>query len=132
LTKLVRADGYLYWHVNYWKDSDARLDEGASFFPEWRSDTWPMMPGDGVFIYPGKERLISGVRLANVRDGVEDYEWMLLAEKRIGRNALDAILRKVVVSPTDFSRDPSLLRQVRSRIADAIEGVSRDVLTRKR
>lgn len=121
LTKLVRADGYLYWHVNFWKDSAAKLDERQSFFPDWRTDTWPMMPGDGVFIYPGKNRLISGVRLANVRDGVEDYEWMQLAEKRIGRNAVEDILRKVVKSAKDFSRDTSLLRRVRSELADAIE-----------
>lgn len=121
LTKLVRADGYLYWHVNNWKEPGAELDERASFFPEWRSDTWPMVPGDGIFIYPGKERIISGVRLANVRDGVEDYEWMLMAEKSIGRNALESILRKVVKSSNDFSRDVSLLRRVRRELADAIE-----------
>lgn len=122
LTKLVRADGYLYWHVNNWKDSSAKLDERESFFPGWRCDTWPLMPGDGVFIYPGKDRIVSGVRLANVRDGVEDYEWMQLAEKRIGRNAVENILRKVVESAKDFSRDAKLLRRVRSELADAIEG----------
>ena len=125
LTRLVRADGYLYWHVNYWKDSAAKIDEADSFFPHWRTDTWPMVPGDGVFIYPGKSRLVPGVRLANIRDGVEDYEWMQLAEKRIGCDALEKLIREVATSQREFSRDPALLRRVRSRIGDAVEGIEK-------
>ena len=121
LTKLVRADGYLYWHVNWWKTPGAKLDETRTFFPDWRTDTWPQMPGDGVFIYPGKKRLLPGIRLQNIRDGVEDYEWMQLAEKKIGRNAVETLLRKVATAANAFSRDPRLLRRVRSELADAIE-----------
>lgn len=121
LTRLVRADGYLYWHVNHWLNPENKLDEQHSFFPKWRTDTWPMMPGDGVFIYPGKRSLVSSIRLANVRDGVEDYEWMLLAERRVGRNAVEDMLRKVVTSAKKFSRDASILRRIRSELADVIE-----------
>ena len=130
LTKLVRADGYLYWHVNHWLHTENKLNEQDSFFPEWRTDTWPMMPGDGVFIYPGKKKLVSSIRLANIRDGVEDYEWMLLAEKRIGRNAVEDMLREVATSAKKFSRDPSFLRRIRSKLADAIEQGRKHTLTK--
>jgi hypothetical protein len=48
---------------------------------------------------------------------------MQLAEKRIGRNAVEALLGKVVTAADSFSRDPRLLRRVRSELADAIERV---------
>ena len=121
LTKLVRADGFLYWHVNYWRGDD-KMDERETYFPEWRTDTFPKAHGDGVFMYPGRRHVLSGIRLANVRDGEEDYEWLQLAAERVGRNAVEAAIRELARSKTDFSRDPRLLRRVRSRIGDMIDG----------
>ena len=120
LTKLVRSDGFLYWHVNYWKNDD-KLDERETFFPDWRTDTWKRTHGDGVFLYPGIRHVLPGIRLANVRDGVEDYEWLDLASKKVGRNKVEAIIREVARSVTDFSRDPVALRRMRTRIADFCE-----------
>ena len=121
LTKLVRADGFLYWHVNYWRGDD-KMDERETYFPEWRTDTFPKAHGDGVFMYPGRSHVLSGIRLANVRDGEEDYEWLQLAAERVGRNAVEAAIRELARSKTDFSRDPRLIRRVRSRIGDMIDG----------
>ena len=120
LTKLVRADGFLYWHVNYWR-GDEKLDERETYFPTWRTDTFPKAHGDGVFLYPGREHVLSGIRLANVRDGEEDYEWLQLAAERVGRNAVEAAIREVARSTTDFSRDPGTLRRARGLIGDMIE-----------
>ena len=119
LTRLVRADGFLYWHVNYWRGT-GKMDERETYFPGWRTDTFPRAHGDGVFLYPGREHVLSGIRLANVRDGVEDYEWLRLAAEKVGRNAVEAVMRELVRSKADFSRDASLLRRVRTRVADLI------------
>ena len=124
LTKLVRADGFLYWHVNYWRTPN-RMDERETYFPVWRTDTFPKAHGDGVFLYPGREHVLSGIRLANVRDGEEDYEWLQLAAERVGRNAVEAAIREVARSTTDFSRDPGTLRRARELIGDMIEGAVR-------
>ena len=120
LTKLVRADGFLYWHVNYWRGTD-KMDERETYFPSWRTDTFPKAHGDGVFMYPGRDHVLSGIRLANVRDGEEDYEWLQLASAKVGRNAVEAEIRELARSTTDFSRDPGVVRRVRSRIGDIIE-----------
>ncbi len=120
LTRLVRADGFLYWHVNYWRGKE-RLDERETYFTDWRTDTWPKVHGDGVFLYPGSKHVLSGIRLANIRDGEEDYEWLQLAAEKVGRNAVEALIRELAQSITDFSRDPALLRRVRSRVGDMIE-----------
>ena len=120
----TRADGYLFWHVNFWNDG-AKLDERETFFPDWNTYSSLKMPGDGVFLYPGKSRILPGIRLANVRDGVEDYEWLQLAEAKAGRAAVDRVLAEVARTVKDFTRDPSVVRLARSRLGDLVEGGSR-------
>lgn len=124
LTNLVRADGFLYWHVNFWRDG-GKLDEGDTYFPSWRTDTFPRVHGDGVFLYPGRSHVLSGIRLANVRDGEEDYEWLQLASAKAGRSAVESAIRELARSTTDFSRDPGMLRRVRSRLGDMIDAAQR-------
>lgn len=121
LQRLTRADGYLFWHVNFWNDG-TKLDERETFFPDWNTYSSLKMPGDGVFLYPGKNRILAGIRLANVRDGVEDYEWLQLAEAKAGRAAVDRVLAEVARTVKDFTRDPSVVRRARSRLGDLVEG----------
>ena len=119
ILRLTRADGYLFWHVNFWPNG--KLDETAAFQPDWNSYSDLGMPGDGIFLYPGKRHIVPGIRLANVRDGEEDYEWAQLAEARAGREAVEKVLREVATSGKAFSRDPDILRRARTKLADLIE-----------
>jgi chemotaxis methyl-accepting protein methylase len=64
------------------------------------------------------------VRLAQVRDGVEDYEWFQLAEARAGKAAVEPLLKELVTSMTEFLHDPRAIRALRSRVADLIEASS--------
>ena len=120
LLRLTRADGYLFWHVNYWPEGV--LDEDATFFPDWNTYSGLHMPGDGVFLYPGRNHVLGGIRLENVRDGVEDYEWLQLAEAKAGRAAVERVLAEVARSTSDFVRDPAVVRRARARLAELIEG----------
>ena len=115
----TRADGYLFWHVNYW--GAGRLDEAETFFADWNTYSGLGMPGDGIFLYPGREHVLGGIRLANVRDGVEDYEWLQLAEQAAGREKVESVLREVAESGTSFTRDPVVVRRARTRLADLVE-----------
>ena len=89
--------------------------------------------GNGMLIYPGPNGPVPSIRLAAVRDGLEDYEYLvllgdLLAEAdsrgivgdavdqgRIARN-----LQTLIPNLVGFSRDPAVLSMHRNRIADAI------------
>lgn len=119
MTWTERADGYLFWLVNAWNETD-KLDEGTTWFPDWNVANALHTPGDGIFIYPGKNGILPGIRLANVRDGVEDYEKMQLAERMIGRDAVERIVGGVVRSVKDFDRDPRSLRKALRRLSDEI------------
>ena len=105
LTWLYRADGFLFWHVNYWRSDHTPMDETDTYFPEWNTWNHLGIPGDGIFLYPGKEHILPSIRFANIRDGEEDYEYLLRAEKRLGRKAVEAMVRPLVRSQTDFTRN---------------------------
>ena len=117
LTWLYRADGFLFWHVNNWRSGNAPMDESDTFFPEWNTWNHLGVPCDGVFIYPGKEHILPSIRFANIRDGEEDYEYLLRAEKKLGRKGVLDMVRPIVRSQTDFTRDPSALNSLRGLLA---------------
>ena len=118
MTHLYRADGLLYWHVNYWNGSC--IDESDTFLPSWKTYSSLHMPGDGVLLYPGKDHILPSMRLAQIRDAVEDYEWLQLATAKSGEAAVDAECRSIVRSMTDFSRDSAVLLAVRRSLARLI------------
>ena len=120
MTHLYRADGLLYWHVNYW--NGPCVDEGDTFLPDWKTASSLRMPGDGVLLYPGREHVLPSIRLAQVRDAVEDYEWLQLAAAKAGADAADAASRSLVRSMTNFTRDPAAVRAARDRLAETIAG----------
>ena len=117
LTWLYRADGFLFWHVNYWRAEHAPLDETDTYFPEWNTWNHLGIPGDGIFLYPGKEHILPSIRFANIRDGEEDYEYLVQAAKRAGRKSVEALVRKDIPSVTEFTRDSVRLSALRESLA---------------
>ena len=77
--------------------------------------------GDGYLLYPGREGLpLASVRLANLRDGFEDYEYLKLQENLQGETE---IADEVVQSPTRYSSDPEIVNRTRRLIAERIESL---------
>ena len=105
----------LYWHVNYW--NGPCIDEDDTFIPAWKTGNGLHMPGDGVLLYPGKDHILPSIRLAQIRDCVEDYEWLRLAASKAGADAVDAISKTLIRSMTDYTRNPSDLRAARQKLA---------------
>lgn len=117
-----KYDGLLYWGVNIWfYDSANRpIDPEASlrtdFKTDWTCDRMQIY-GDGILIYPGvNDTPIETIRLANLRDGFEDYEYLRL---------YGSVSPKVFRSPTDFTRDAGVLEAERQKMAEAIEASAR-------
>ena len=77
------------------------------------------MPGDGILAYPGTCGILPSIRLANIRDGSEDYDYLAMAAaKDLG--TVREIEQSLVRSMTDFTRDPRALRNARARLAKII------------
>ena len=119
-TWAFRADGLLYWHVNLWPDR-IKLDEADTYFPGWPTANSLHMPGDGILLYPGKETVLPSIRLAAVRDGVEDYERLEAIAARLGRETVRKAALEVSPSVTEFDRTGERLLGIRTALADRFE-----------
>ena len=75
-------------------------------------------------IYPGKpcgiDGPISSIRLKNIRDSVEDYEYFTLLEKMAGRKAVTKIVSMVAPNWWAITKDPQMILSAREMIANEI------------
>lgn len=107
--------GFEYWSPNHWgnNDSPPQLRGG------WIPNTFLKYNGDGYLTYPsGDKRPLSSLRLANLRDGFEDYEYLYLLDELEAGNDL---AKQVVTGPMKYSSDPEVLYKTRAMIAKRIE-----------
>lgn len=131
ISYLYGLDGYLHWGFNWF------AGEGNPY-SEKGANQWGLPPGDAQVAYPGRKGFVGSLRLSAMRDGLQDYEYLWVLENRlsqlkksIGKDAgwLDPrqrpieLCRRVVQSFYDHTRDPKVLLQTRSAIADEIEGL---------
>ncbi|MDO4575113.1 MAG: DUF4091 domain-containing protein [Planctomycetia bacterium] len=122
-----RYDGLLYWGVNIWfyDTKNQPFDPEASLFPKFKTN-WTYagreIYGDGILFYPGTdEKPLDSIRLENLRDGLEDYEYLV----RFAKTDPDAAVEHchaVMKSPREFTRDANVLSEQRRKIAEALEG----------
>jgi len=123
-----KMDGFLYWGLNIWSraNNDYIIDpekDGPRL--KWSITTggrWTSLHGDGELLYPGKDGPFGCIRLANIRDGIEDYEYLWLlsdlqGDVEAGRQACAPITDGL----TSFTRDPDALYAQRDAIAHQIE-----------
>ncbi len=88
--------------------------------------------GDGILLYPGfkypgqktmDEALdgpIGSVRIEYIRDGIEDYMYLTMAERVLGEEKTDEIINKVTRDMLDFTMDTDVLLAARAELAEAI------------
>jgi hypothetical protein len=131
ISYLYDLDGYLHWGLNWFAPNEDPYTEKGS-------TPWVLPPGDSQVVYPGKKGWVGSLRLSAMRDGLQDYEYLWTLENsirriktRLGKDAawLDPrqrpteLCRRVVQSFYDHTRDPQVLLDTRSAIADEIEAL---------
>ncbi len=120
--------GVLYWQTSYW-------DGMMPTAPE--DKRWPTVPwdqarvatykefkvnGDGFLIYPGLDWTPwPSVRMENIRDGIEDYEYLWLLRERAPQSKLLSVGPELSQDFTHFCKDPAVLAARRLELARAIE-----------
>lgn len=81
--------------------------------------------GGGYLFYPGLPCGVDGpvasMRLKNLRDGMEDYEYFALLQAKSGDAAVKQFVDKVAPNWWDYCRDPQVLLDVRRQLAEKIE-----------
>lgn len=116
LNRRYGITGLLYWSTVYFgsPDRDPWVDPG--FRVRWNGEGALFYPGDAVGIHGP----IASIRLKNLRDGMEDYEYFALLEQLGGKEEVEAIIREAVPTWGTWRQDPETLRQLRVKLAEAI------------
>ena len=127
-----KLDGFLFWGVNVWgrPHNDAPIDLRQGPRLDWSICTggtqWAALQGDGILLYPLPDGPMGCIRLDNIRDGFEDYEYLwALGRARGDVDAARALAEPVTRSLTEFTHDPRVVLERRERIADALEAANR-------
>lgn len=118
LNRRYGATGLLYWTTVCWNSPQRNPWDDPGFRVNYN--------GEGALFYPGEDAGIDGpiasIRLKNLRDGMEDYEYLMLLEKRKGKEAVDEIVRTAVPTWGTWDQDPYRLLKLRERVAQEIMG----------
>ena len=143
-----QISGILMWETTYWTSSAAYPDPRHPQNPYLDPMGWvsggqakpgekrPWGNGDGRFFYPPMKCIetagdakapfidvppVPTQRLALIRDGVEDYEYLTILKKLDPGSPLLAVPPEICVSDTEFSVDPAAMEARRLQVARAIE-----------
>lgn len=106
-------DGCLYWSVNYWQNGT-----------EWRTSDNDFYSGDGLLLYAGHRYGIYGpigsLRMEYIRDGIEDFEYLTMAEELYGRDAVKGILSTVTTGVLNHTDDSKVIEAAKIKLAEMI------------
>ncbi len=106
------VSGYLFWQSTYW---DQVQDPWTDQATVKRLD--PALWGDGSLFYPAEDGPAPSVRLELIREGLQDYELLKMAEEAAGRDAVMKLVREVTRNFTDYTDGPEEFARVRAAVA---------------
>ena len=130
-----KAEGFTYYALNHWQRNGAK---GEPPYPEtpWNIQYVNTFNGEAHLIFPARRHdlePLSSIRLENLRDGFEDYEYLKLlsdlyhaGKEQLNaddRREIDSLLsmRELVRSGVDYTDDSEKIAASRRRIAFWIE-----------
>lgn len=116
--------GFLYYDSINWDFVDDPWNDPQTFGnPNGENDLGEA--GDGCFIYPGIGVGVEGpagsLRLAAITDGLDDYDYLTLAEQKLGTERVAELIKEVTPSMTEYTLDSEKLYEVRQKLAEAIQ-----------
>jgi hypothetical protein len=118
-----KITGLLYWSTVYNSNTITGVVDPWAL-PVYFSEDGYTYGGEGYLMYPGTPCGIDGpiasIRLKNIRDAMEDYEYFVILEKLAGRDAVTKIVSEEAPDWWAVSYDPKILLSARERIANEI------------
>ena len=105
-------DGFLYWATNE-NEAGRNTVDGES----------------GILVYSGKRYGIDGpvpcLRAEIVRDSIEDFEYLTMIEKFLGRTEAEKYMANVVTDVNNFTRDEAVLNEARREMGELLVQLNR-------
>jgi hypothetical protein len=79
---------------------------------------------EGSLLYPGVDAgvqgLVASIRLKEIREGLEDYEYLRLLAERRGRAVAEQGVKRIARAWQDWDTEPQHLLEARAEIARSI------------
>jgi hypothetical protein len=79
---------------------------------------------EGSLLYPGVDAgvqgLVASIRLKEIREGLEDYEYLRILTERRGKAAAEQVVKKIARTWQDWDTEPLHLLEARAELAAAI------------
>lgn len=144
--------GFFYWGILNWVQDEGPAKKKEMFVKE-QKNRWPYKSkwesmdivkgaaGDGYLIYPSPEGdPWSSIRLENIRDGIEDYEYFYMLRNNLDRlkragKRYKSILKQgkkllvhsmdLIKEPENYERDFRKYLAMREQLGDLIEKTSK-------
>ncbi len=116
------VDGFLYWAANYWDSENGTLDPWSDIatVKNLSEDVY----GDGSLLYNGStvglDTGCPSLRLAAIRDGVEDYNLFVMAAELLGDDFVSEKIGEITESLIKYSTDTEQFLAVRKTVYEAI------------
>ncbi|MEI7703978.1 MAG: glycoside hydrolase domain-containing protein [Deltaproteobacteria bacterium] len=128
---LERIQGELYYAVDFCFTRECG-PAGAITHDPFRSIYAFGGHGDGTLLYPGNTRTIGGkhhiplssIRLELIREGMEDFELLRLAEARGEKEFARARASSFIRRADEFASDPARLLTAREAVGDRLHALS--------
>ena len=133
-TAKYQPDGFLYYAINRWPLSKKPITEGP--YTDWNPASYYDNNGDGSIMCAGPDGPLATIRMENIRDGIEDYEYFWVLRREIDRlkaisgpeayralrqaESAERIGDDLVRNLQSFSKSPEALYAKRRRVAEAI------------
>ena len=109
--------GLLYWSTVHWNNPDRDVYTDPAFRNRYNGEGYLLYPGSDVGI-PGP---VTSLRIKALRDGLEDYAYLLLLSQRNDEDFVRKEIEKVATSWWKFVETPSPLYEVRMNLAQRIQ-----------
>lgn len=133
-----KMKGMVYWQTMCWEKAfDAMGDKKCvdEILNKWQAAGFGTYNGDGSLFYPGPDgSILRSMRLENLRDGLEDYEYLALLKRALeagkvagagkaNAEALLAVDDRICDMQFHYEPDGARLLEARRKIAELLAGV---------
>jgi Domain of unknown function (DUF4091)/Family of unknown function (DUF6067) len=108
--------GLLYWSATNWASTRDVWTNPLTYADQYNMEGSLLYPGVDV----GVQGFITSIRLKQIREGLEDYEYLTILAQRRSRAVAEDVVKKIARSWHDWDTDARDLLRARAEIARLI------------
>ena len=108
--------GLLYWSTTNWASTPDVWTNPVTYGNQYNMEGSLLYPG----VDAGVQGFVTSIRLNEIREGLEDYEYLKILAHRRNRAVAEDMVKKIARSWHDWDHDPRHLLEVRAEIARLI------------